>query len=178
MAEIPDQHELIEEGPRILSRERFSPENRKRLSGPGLRTFLNIARAWNLSVVEKRHVLGLPARSTLHQWITAVEAQRPIRLPVDVLLRISAVLGVYKDLQIIFGDEQEGVQWLQSANGAPCFGNQRPIDLIVSGTQDGIMLVRRYLDAWRGGVFAAPTNAPFEEQPWSSDDLRIIRSGH
>ncbi len=40
-------------------------------------------------------------------------------------------------------------------NNGPVFGGQAPLALIVSGTQDGLIQVRRYLDTWRGGNFAA-----------------------
>jgi hypothetical protein len=44
--------------------------------------------------------------------------------------------------------------------------------LLTSGTQDGILLVRRYLDAWRGGQAAAPVpGAAFEQTPILDQDL-------
>jgi uncharacterized protein (DUF2384 family) len=175
MPERPFSTVQIEEGPPALSSERFSPANRQRLSGPGLRAFLRIARAWGLNERQKRLVLGLPSRSTFHKWAADAEAGRAIKLSVDGLLRISGVLGVYKGLRIIFGDEHDGVQWLRTPNAAPCFGTQPPIELITSGTQDGIMLVRRYLDAWRGGRFAAPAQADFEDQPWDPADVVVVK---
>jgi uncharacterized protein (DUF2384 family) len=175
MPENRQSSERIEQGPLVLSPDRFTPDNRSRLSGPGLRAFLNISRAWGLNENEKRRVLGEPSRSTFHKWASNAEAGRRIKLSVDTLSRISAVLGVHKNLQIIFGDEEEGLRWLRSPNRAPCFGNQRPIDVITSGTQEGIILVRRYLDAWRGGTFAAPTEAPFERQPWDRDSVTIVQ---
>ena len=36
-------------GPDILEPGRFAPPNRRRLSGPGLRTFLAIADLWGLT---------------------------------------------------------------------------------------------------------------------------------
>jgi hypothetical protein len=66
------------------------------------------------------------------------------------------VLRVFKALQIVFPRDTDGVAWLRSPNRAPVFGGQSPLTLLVAGSQDGIMTVRRYLDAWRGGLFAAP----------------------
>ena len=48
--------------------DRAKPEVRGRLSGPAMRTFLNIAQAWNLSFEEQRGLLGWPARSTLYNY--------------------------------------------------------------------------------------------------------------
>ena len=146
----------IPEGPRILAPERFSPENRRHLSGPGLRTFLRIAAAWELTESERLRVLGLPSRSTFHGWVTKVRDGHHITLSVDELTRISAVLGIYKALRILFPRDDDAIRWLRSPNSGPIFGGQTPLALIASGTQDGLIIVRRYLDAWRGGSFAAP----------------------
>lgn len=153
-----------------LTEDRFAPANRRRLSGPALRTFLNIARAWGMSEAQKRAALGFPARSTYYKWTADVQAGRAVTLPTDTLLRISAVLGIYKDLRIIFGDN--GAEWIHSSNEAPCFGGQKPIDLVAGGAPDGIFLVRRYLDAWRGGVFSAPREGL--PTAWDADDVVVV----
>jgi hypothetical protein len=94
---------------------------------------------------------------------------------VDELIRISAVLGIYKGLKIIFPREGDAARWLRSPNAGRVFGGQTPVALIVSGTQDALMLVRRYLDAWRGGTFAAPVPG-FDGvvAPMSDDDLVFV----
>jgi uncharacterized protein (DUF2384 family) len=143
-------------GPLILDVSRFEPTRRQQLSGPGLRTFLNIADEWRLSEQERLRILGFPARSTFHGWITKVRKRTDVTLSADELIRISALLGVYKALKIIFPRDEDAARWLRSSNTGPVFGGQAPLALITSGTQDALMLVRRYLDAWRGGIFAAP----------------------
>jgi hypothetical protein len=47
---------------------RHDPAIREQLSGPGLRTFLNIAGEWGLSVDQQRLLLGGVAPSTYHKW--------------------------------------------------------------------------------------------------------------
>jgi hypothetical protein len=143
-------------GPPILDVSRFERTRRHQLSGPGLRTFLNIADKWRLSEQERLRVLGFPARATFHAWTAKVREGTDITLSADELIRISAVLGVYKALKIIFPRDEDAARWLRSSNTGPVFGGQAPLALITSGTQDALMLVRRYLDAWRGGIFAAP----------------------
>jgi hypothetical protein len=164
--------QLMPEGPRILDSDRFSPERRRQLSGAGLRTFLNIADAWQLSESARLRVLGLPSRSTFHGWVAKVRGGNDITLSVDQLTRISAVLGIYKALRILFPREDDASRWLRSENSGVIFGGQTPLALIVSGTQDGLILVRRYLDAWRGGSFAAPVPG-FDDAavPLSDGDL-------
>lgn len=129
---------------------------RSRLSGPGLRTFKAIVDRWGLSEIERRRILGEPARSTYHAWIRKAELGENLTLPLDTLLRISAILGIHKALGILFIREREALAWLRSPHGGPLFGGQSPMALILSGTQDGILQVRRYLDAWRGGLRGAP----------------------
>lgn len=164
--------EPVPEGLPFLDSGRFAPGRRRQLSGPGLRTFLRIADEWRLSEQERLRVLGLPGRSTFHGWIAKTRHGSGITLSVDELIRISAVLGVYKALKIIFLRNEDATRWLRSPNSGPPFGGQRPLTLVTSGTQDAIMLVRRYLDAWRGGTFAGPV-PQFDQTiaPLSDDDL-------
>lgn len=164
----------IPQGPALLLPDAFSPENRSRLSGPALRTFLNIAALWQLKEREKLAILGNHPRSTFHKWVADAQAGRSLRLPFDTLIRLSAVLGIHKALQIVYLTPQEGVAWLRAPNAGPLFGGQTPLDLVTSGYQDAILDVRRYLDARRGGLFAAPTDAPFENEPWQADDIVIV----
>ncbi len=174
MPQTTEASQNLSVAPQTLEADRFSSPNRQRLSGPGMRTFLNIAVAWGLSERQKLLVLGMPSRSTFHNWASRAQEHEAITLSVDTLIRISTVLGIHKALQILYLTPREGVEWLQSPNSAPSFGGQRPIDVVTSGTQDGLLQVRRYLDAQRGGVFAAPTTAQFEEQPWHPDEIIIV----
>lgn len=165
----------VETAPPAVNAGRFSAENRRRLSGPGLRAFLAIASLWSLSEAERLMILGLPARSTYFNWVSKAQDGRDLTLSVDVLLRISAVLGVHKALRILFGGSRdEEVAWLRDPHDAPAFGGQPPMALLANGTQDGIMLVRRYLDAFRGGTFTAPSTIDRDFEPYSGDDIVIV----
>lgn len=162
------------ETPTFIDAARFTPANRRRVSGPGLRGFLNIAKEWSLTEGERLAILGFPGRSTYHAWVQRARGGEALTLPVDTLLRISALLGIYKALKILFLSEGEAQRWLNSPNAGPLFGGQRPRDLLTCGTQDGLLQLRRFLDAWRGGIFAPPTRADSESRPLTADDLRIL----
>ena len=146
-------------GPARLDPARFAPANRRRLSAPGLRAFLAIADLWGLTEEQRRLVLGLPARSTYHAWIKAVREHREITLDVDVLTRISAVLGIHQALGVLFGTEAAGLAWLRGPHHAPVFGGQAPLALLTAGSQDGVLTVRRFLDGARGGLYMPPNAA-------------------
>jgi hypothetical protein len=151
--------------------ERFSPEHRKRLSGPGMRTFLAIANLWGLAEDNRRMILGMPPRSTYHGWVRAAREHAAFRLDLDTLLRISAVLGVHQALGVLFATERDGIAWLRAAHAAPIFGGKPPLALLTCGTQDGILSVRRFLDAARGGLYMPPNNLDAEAAMLTDADI-------
>lgn len=127
------------------------PQDRARISGPGLRTFKAVADQWQLSERERIAALGEPARSTYHQWMRKAQSREAVTLPLDTLLRISGVLGIHKALAILFQDRAQAMTWLRGAHRGTVFQGAPPLTFITQGAQDGILTVRRYLDAWRGG---------------------------
>lgn len=158
-------------GPGVLDLSRFSAANRRRLSGAGLRTFLSIADLWGLTEDERLLVLGLPSRSTYYNWIKAVREHRDITLDLDMLTRISAVLGVHQALGVLHASEREGIAWLRSPHAAPLFGGRPPMALLTCGTQDGLISVRRFLDAARGGLYMPPGDIDRDFHPYEDGEI-------
>ena len=163
----------LAEGPAQVDPALADAAERRRLSGPAMRTFLAIADRWRLSEEQRLRLLGLPGRSTFYAWAERARRGERLTLGLDVLLRISAVLGIHNGLRIVFPREQDAIAWLSAPNQGPLFGGQRPIDLITCGTQDGLRAVRRHLDAWRGGHFAAPNAADRDAPPLRDQDIVI-----
>ncbi len=120
---------------------------RRRLSGPALRTFFNIASAWGLSVDEQRALLGWPASSTFHKY----KSGRSGTLSFDTLTRLSLVIGIYKGLQVLYPEPQFADRWIRMPNSNPLFRGQPPLTLMTDAGMDGLLRVRRLLDARRGG---------------------------
>jgi hypothetical protein len=158
-------------GPPRLDTTRFLPENRRRLSAPAIRTFVAIADLWGLTEEQRRLVLGYPSRSTFQNWVKVAREHGDITLGVDVLERISLVLGIHKALAILFETEREGVAWLKGAHRATVFGGRPPLDLVASGTQEGLRTVRRFLDAARGGHYMAPNDIDAGFRPYTEADI-------
>lgn len=163
----------ISAGPPILDSTRFAPANRRRLSAPGLRTFLAIADLWRLNEEQRLLILGYPSRSTYYKWCKTVREHGDLTLDVDVLMRISAVIGIHSALSILYEDERDGVNWLRQPNKTFIFGGKPPLDLVVNGTQDGLMTVRRFLDAERGGIFMAPQPGDPAFPPFKPSDFKL-----
>jgi hypothetical protein len=161
----------VEAGPQRLDASRFAPANRRRLSAPALRTFLAIADLWGLSEEQRRLVLGYPSRSTYHNWCRQVRAHGSFTLDVDVLTRISAILGIHQALGILFPDEQAGVAWLRGPHNALVFGGQAPIELVASGSLDALLTVRRFLDGARGGLYMPPNVIDEDFRPYEESDI-------
>ena len=160
----------IDSAPEMVSPRDMGPSHRKRLSGPGLRSFLAIADLWGLSEKDRLAVLGQPSRSAYYGWVRKAQDGADLTLGVDVLLRISAVLGIHKALAILFLDPAEALRWLRGAHRGVPFAGQAPMALVTSGTQDGLLTLRRYLDAWRGGSAAHPDPAA-EIEPVTRESL-------
>lgn len=154
-----------------LDVSRFAPANRRRLSAPALRTFLAVADLWRLNEEQRRLILGYPSRSTYHSWSKQAREHGAFTLDVDVLTRISVIFGIHQALGVLFDDEREGVEWLRQPHGAPVFGGHAPLDLVVSGTQDGLMTVRRFLDAARGGLYMPPNAADAAFVPYEDSEI-------
>jgi Protein of unknown function (DUF2384) len=165
----PTEAANLESG--ALARDRFSPANRRRLSAPALRTFLAIADLWGLSEEQRLLVLGYPSRSTYHNWCKTAREHGAVTLDVDTLTRISAVLGVHQALGVLFPNEKLAVAWLRGPHEATVFGGRPPLDLMASGSQDGILTVRRFLDGARGGQYMAPNAVDRNFVPYDDADL-------
>ena len=159
------------EGERVVDRARFEPANRRRLSAPGFRTFLAIADRWGLNEDQRRLVLGFPSRSTFHNWAKLARENGQFTLDVDTLIRISAVLGIHQALGVLMADEAEALGWLRQPHDAPLFGGQPPLALIASGAQDGLLAVRRFLDAARGGLYMPPNAVDAAFTPYEDSEI-------
>jgi hypothetical protein len=74
-----------------------------------------------------------------------------VKLSRDVLERLSNILGIYKSLAILLPDVKAADEWVRKPNAAPVFGGKSALDRMLAGNVSDLNLVRRYLDAQRGG---------------------------
>ncbi|WNL46214.1 MbcA/ParS/Xre antitoxin family protein [Dyella sp. BiH032] len=116
------------------------------LGGPALRAFFKLAEHWDLRISDQRKLLGDPPESTFYKW----KRQQEGSLSRDVLERISYLLGIYKDLQILFTDAKQADAWVHKPNTAPLFGGGSAMQRMLSGNVADLYVVRQYLDAQRG----------------------------
>ncbi|WP_027351427.1 MbcA/ParS/Xre antitoxin family protein [Halotalea alkalilenta] len=133
-----------------MSLQHQTPHERQDMAAAAMRTYPNISRAWGLKEHEAATLLGVPD-STYRRW-----KQQPDRAPLDVnhLERMSLILGIYKALHILLPNAQAADSWLKRANQNPLFAGHAPIERMLNGQVSDLYVVRRHLDAARGGGVA------------------------
>ena len=122
------------------------PSDRRRLSAPAVRLFFNVADLWDLTVDQRRAILGDISRQTYHNWRSGKVGV----LTRDQVERVSLVLGILKGLRLVFSDDPAALRWLKAENTDLTFGGRSPLDRMIAGGINDLYEVRRYLDAWRG----------------------------
>lgn len=116
------------------------------LAAPALRTFFKLAEQWDLRIADQRKLLGDPPESTYYKW----KREQAGSLGRDTLERVSYLLGIWKDLQILFPDPAQADAWLRKPNAAALFGGHSALERMLSGNVADLFVVRQYLDAQRG----------------------------
>lgn len=117
------------------------------INAVALKAYARVADAWTLSQKEAAALADM-SEST---WKRAKKPGFAGELTKDQLLRLSAVIGIYKSLELYFSDPLAKA-WFTRPNTGPLFGGGRPVDTAIEGGLPQILAIRTYLDALRGGV--------------------------
>jgi antitoxin Xre/MbcA/ParS-like protein len=112
-----------------------------------LKAFARIAEAWSLTQREAAALADM-SEST---WKRARKPGYSGELTRDQMLRLGALVGVYKSLELYF-DAPISRDWPKLPNRGPEFDGARPVDAMIAGGLPKVLRVRAYLDALRGGV--------------------------
>src|SRR5688572_32616366 len=110
-------------------RIRPEPDVRRRLSGPALRTFFNIASAWQLSVTEQRALLGWPAASTYQKY----KARDYGVLSFETVASLSLILGIYNSLQVLYPEPHFADTWVRLPHSHGVFAGAPPLTVRMNG---------------------------------------------
>lgn len=112
-----------------------------------LKFFFNLMDHWGCTAEEQRALLGSIGNTTFYKY----KRLPNVRLPHDMLERISYLMGIHKALSIIFSNNRERVyKWVSSPNTAAPFNGQTALTYMLVGRVMDIADVRRYLDGVRG----------------------------
>jgi hypothetical protein len=124
-----------------------SRSERARLSASGLKAFFNIVDRWSIRDEDARSLLGGVSNGPYYKW-----KREPRKLlDADVLTRISYLIGIFKALNILYG-EKLADEWVRLPNTNRLFGGGSPLAYMIQGGIPAIQSVRRLLDARRGGL--------------------------
>jgi hypothetical protein len=108
---------------------------------------VRLALAGQLTTDESCALLGDLSERT---WFRIKAGRWHGTLSQDVLTRISAIVGIYKALQLLFCGTLAD-EWIRLPNRGALFAGARPIDRIAEGGIPTLLDIRRHLDALRGG---------------------------
>ena len=120
---------------------------RERVSPAAIRTFFNIMDRWQVRDEDARQLLGGVSNGPFYEM--KKNADRV--LETDRLMRVSYLIGIFKALNILYS-ETLADRWIQLANSNRIFGGQAPLAYMMKGGLPAMQIVRRLLDARRGGT--------------------------
>ncbi len=112
-----------------------------------LTAFFNIAEKWELTVAEQMQLLGMESQSTFHKYKKDPASANVDR---DMMERISYVLGIFKDLQILLKDTKSADSWVKKPNKASPFNGRSALDVMSQGKVVDLYTVRQYLASQKG----------------------------
>jgi len=121
---------------------------RARLTPAAVDAMVRLVDIWRLTSAEICALLGDVSERT---WFRMKKGEWPGALSQDTLTRVSALLGIFKGLRLLFS-EPIGDEWVRLPNKGPLFAGRRPLDAMIEGGIPKIMDVRRHIDALRGGL--------------------------
>ena len=107
------------------------------------RTTVNLFRAWQLSDIEARTLLGDMAQRTWARWKEGGVG----RIDRDLRARMAILMGIHKALRYLFTESARGYAWIRKPNGA--FAGQSALDVMMRGEITDLIDLRAYLDAER-----------------------------
>lgn len=122
------------------------PATRARLSPAAMVAFFSIVEKWQLKNEDAMALLG----GISHGRYFELKRHRKGLLSQDELTRISLLIGIFKALNILFGQRLAN-QWTSRPNSNPMFNGAPPLQYISRGGVPALMGVRRLLDSRRGG---------------------------
>ena len=121
-------------------------ENRSRLTPAAIKGVVRIASHWKLRDEDTRVLLGGVSSGSFY----AMKKGDAKLLDEDRLTRISLLIGIYKALNILYGQKLADA-WMSLPNTNPMFAGDSPLDYVKKGGIPALLRVRQLLDARRGG---------------------------
>ena len=146
--DIPKTNSGFEEGPAPTFLHSFADEgDRARLSPVAIQAIKGIEELATYLVNEIAALLGVSPST----WDRMAAGRWEQSLSQDQLTRVSAIVGVFKGLHVLFAGDMAD-RWARLRNRGPLFDNRTPIEAMIEGGIPAMLDVRRHVDARRGGL--------------------------
>lgn len=111
------------------------------------RMVMNLLDHWNLGTEDQAALLGIA--SSNRAALTRYRKGEPIGTSRDQYERVGHLLGIHKNLRLLFPQNRElAYRWMSTRNKA--FDNLTPVEVIREWGFAGLLMVRSYLDRARG----------------------------
>ena len=123
-------------------------ETRDRLTPAAVDGTVRLADIWRLTSAETCALLGDVSERT---WFRMKKGDWAGTLSQDALTRVSAVVGLFKGLRLLFSEPLSD-EWVRLPNNGPLYRGRRPLDVMIEGGIPMMIEVRRHIDALRGGL--------------------------
>jgi hypothetical protein len=122
-----------------------SRSEREHLSESALKAFFKLSEHWGIRDEDARVLLGGVSNGPYYTW-----KKDPDRvLEADTLTRISYLIGIFKALNILYGQKLAD-EWVGLPNTNRIFGGNSPLEYMKRGGIPAMHTIRRLLDARRG----------------------------
>ena len=121
-------------------------DERKRLTNIAAKAVLRLTDAWGVNNAQSASLMGVSAST----WDRIKAGNWAGTLNQDQLTRASALIGIYKGLNLLFADNMAH-RWPMLVNRAPLFASSSPVQAMISGGIPQMIETRQYVDALRGG---------------------------
>src|ERR1700758_5018775 len=124
------------------------PVTRAQLTPAAVVAIARLAAIWHLTGAEICALLGDVSDRT---WFRMKKGEWSGTLSQDALTRISALVGIFRGLRLVFSaplSDERG----RPPNKGPLYRGRRPVDAMIEGGIPKMLEVRRHIDALRGGL--------------------------
>ena len=138
----------IEFAPTLELPNLADPATRARLTPAAVNGIARLAEIWRLTGAEICALLGDVSDRT---WFRMKKGEWSGTLSQDTLTRISALIGIFKGLRLLFSEPLSD-EWVHLPNKGPLYRGRRPVDAMIEGGIPKMLEVRRHIDALRGGL--------------------------
>jgi hypothetical protein len=135
-----------------MKNETISGVSHKAVCKVALKLFFAICKEWDLTEAQKCSLAGISTRSTLSNWKRKLESGEDVALSKDSLERLSYISGIYKGVQGLYSNPKQWQEWVKKPNRD--FAGKSALDRMLCGRIIDLADVRRYIDAWRGDIYA------------------------